>query len=72
MIIIYPVNTSFPSTRANTIQILNTANALAEAGNEVHLICRKGSTSPKKKFLNTMASGHPEAPTCIRSSDKDG
>lgn len=50
MIIIYPVNTSFPSTRANTIQILNTANALAEAENEVHLICRKIDVSEKEIF----------------------
>lgn len=50
MIVIYPVNTSFPSIRANTIQILNTANALAEAGNEVHLICRRSDVSDKEIF----------------------
>ena len=46
MIIIYPVNTAFPSTRANTIQILQTANALAAAGNEVHLITKLGQADP--------------------------
>lgn len=50
MIIIYPVNTTFPSTRANTIQILNTANAVANAGNIVHLIARKGSASEEEIF----------------------
>ena len=50
MFIIYPVNTAFPSTRANTIQILQTANALAAAGNEVHLIAKLGSADPAAIF----------------------
>lgn len=45
MIIVYPVNTVFPSTRANTIQILHTAHALATEGHDVHLIGKKGSVS---------------------------
>ena len=50
MVIIYPVNTAFPSTRANTIQILQTANALAAAGNEVHLIAKSGTSDPSTIF----------------------
>jgi glycosyltransferase involved in cell wall biosynthesis len=50
LVIIYPVNTSFPSTRANTIQILQTANALAAAGNEVHLIAKSGASDPTSIF----------------------
>ncbi|MCI0619117.1 hypothetical protein L0244_39610, partial [bacterium] len=46
MVIIYPVNTAFPSTRANTIQILQTANALAAAGSEVHLVTKLGEADP--------------------------
>ncbi|HET6267717.1 MAG TPA: hypothetical protein VFG11_08370, partial [Acidobacteriota bacterium] len=45
MIIIYPVNTTFPSPRANTIQILQTANALAAAGHDVHLLAKRGQTT---------------------------
>lgn len=41
MIIIYPANTIFPSPRANTIQILNTANELASQGNQVYLVAKK-------------------------------
>ncbi len=42
MIIIYPANTTLPSPRANTIQILHTVRELAAQGNEVHLVARKG------------------------------
>jgi glycosyltransferase involved in cell wall biosynthesis len=41
MIIIYPANTIFPSPRANTIQILNTARELAVQENQVHLVAKK-------------------------------
>ena len=50
MIVVYPVNTSFPSPRANTIQILNTATAMAEAGNEVHLVARKSNAEEAEIF----------------------
>jgi glycosyltransferase involved in cell wall biosynthesis len=43
--IIYPANTTFPSARANTIQILHTAHQLSAVGNEVHLIARQGDGS---------------------------
>lgn len=45
MIVVYPVNTIFPSARANTIQILRTAHALAVEGHDVHLIGKKGPSS---------------------------
>lgn len=45
MIIIYPANTIFPSPRANTIQILNTASELASQGNQVHLLAKKTTTT---------------------------
>ncbi len=45
MKIIYPVNTTFPSPRANTIQILHTARELAACGNEVYLVAKQGNSS---------------------------
>lgn len=50
MIIIYPVNTTFPSARANTIQILQTANELANQGNQVHLLAKKSASSVDEIF----------------------
>jgi glycosyltransferase involved in cell wall biosynthesis len=50
MIIIYPVNTTFPSPRANTIQILRTANELACLGNEVHLVAKRSSSTLQEIF----------------------
>lgn len=42
MKIVYPVNIRFPSERANSIQIINTCNALAEKGVKVYLLLRRG------------------------------
>jgi glycosyltransferase involved in cell wall biosynthesis len=50
LVIIYPVNTAFPSKRANTIQILQTANALAAEGNNVHLIAKTGAIDSAEIF----------------------
>lgn len=50
MIVVYPVNTVFPSARANTIQILHTAHALAAQGHEVHLIGKKGPSTVEEIF----------------------
>ncbi|PWT92879.1 MAG: hypothetical protein C5B54_02830 [Acidobacteria bacterium] len=50
MIIVYPANTTLPSSRANTIQILHTVRELAAQGNEVHLIARKGNKSEQEIF----------------------
>lgn len=50
MIVVYPVNTIFPSARANTIQILQTAHALAAQGHEVHLIGKKGQSTIQEIF----------------------
>lgn len=50
MKIIYPANTTFPSPRANTIQILHTARELAARGNEVHLVARQGNSSVPELF----------------------
>src|ERR1051325_9338536 len=48
MIVIYPANTTLPSPRANTIQILNTARELAAAGAEVHLVAKKAEANPEE------------------------
>src|SRR5438477_4043191 len=50
MLIIYPVNTVFPSPRANTIQIMNTAAALSRDGHSVHLIGKKGTADPTEIY----------------------
>jgi glycosyltransferase involved in cell wall biosynthesis len=50
MIVVYPVNTIFPSARANTIQILHTAHALSTQGHEVHLIGKKGQNTVEEIF----------------------
>jgi glycosyltransferase involved in cell wall biosynthesis len=51
MKIIYPANTTFPSARANTIQILHTVRELAANGNEVHLVARQGLSSLEEIYF---------------------
>jgi len=48
VIVIYPANTTLPTPRANTIQILNTARELAAQGTDVHLVARKAHANPEE------------------------
>src|SRR5262245_12319388 len=59
MKIIYPANTTFPSARANTIQILHTVRELAARGNEVHLIARQGTAEVPEVFEYYGVDRHP-------------
>lgn len=59
MKIIYPANTTFPSPRANTIQILHTVRELAARGNEVHLVARQGSAGVPEVFEYYGVERHP-------------
>ena len=51
MKVIYPANIRFPMERANSIQIINTCDALARAGLTVHLLVRRTDARNTKECL---------------------
>lgn len=50
--ILYPINSQLPSPRANSIQVVNTCHALAEAGAVVHLLARLSRSGSPEEIMD--------------------
>lgn len=59
MKVFYPANIRFPMERANSVQIVNTCHALAEAGAEVSLVIRHFKMSEQEALAYYGLKSHP-------------